>query len=110
MIIFMMIVMFNMLVAIAGETYTNFTANQEAVANAIFADMLYELEIQLYILNRNKKDWGYIVYAEEVEPPADPTSEELLEQLTKRQEIELVEVQASLDQQKDELNMIKQLQ
>jgi hypothetical protein len=54
MIIFMMIVMFNMLVAIAGETYTNFTANQEAVANAIFADMLYELEIQLYILNRNK--------------------------------------------------------
>ena len=40
-----MIVMFNMLVAIAGEIYTNFTANQESVANAVYSDMLYELEL-----------------------------------------------------------------
>jgi len=65
--------------------------------------MLYELEM-FFFWNRcckRKKSqkvavkgqvdnyddgFGYIVYAEEEEPPADPTSEELLGNLTERQD------------------------
>jgi hypothetical protein len=50
------------------------------------------------------------VYAEEEEPPADPTSGELLSKLTERQDLELLGVQESLEQQKVELNLIKKLQ
>lgn len=50
------------------------------------------------------------MYAEEEEPPADPTSGELLSKLTERQDLELLGVQESLEQQKVELNLIKKLQ
>jgi hypothetical protein len=54
MIIFMMIIMFNMLVAIAGETYNNFMENSESVANGILSIVIYELET-FFIWNRCRK-------------------------------------------------------
>ena len=80
------IILMNILIAIVIAAFSEVMGNPVSSANYIVVDLILDLEVILF-WNRKRRYDGYVVFAEEQEPPSDNSLEKELMNMLEKSDI-----------------------